>query len=159
MRNKCSNISLIVVIAWMWVLMEVIMSRHPHLKPRSAQSHVVYSRAVNIQSLVRFKYSYGNVDVRDIPLRRSSKFIEIDGVGGSMVAMSLDESYLSATTTDIPLASKYGQVFLATLCGIPLYAKLKLMKKSSQPSAVSTNPLFYLPNKTNVSIEELVMIT
>lgn len=73
-----------------------------------------------------------------------------------MVNMSLDDANLSPTSTDIPLASNYGQVFLATLYGLSISSKLNLLKKeTSRPSDV----VFYLPNKAAISREELVMIT
>ena len=128
-------------------------------KSNPVQSPVLFARNVAIQSVGLFRYSYGHVDVRQIPLLKSSKFLEIDGVGGNMVDMSLDDSNLSTSSTDIPLASKYGQVFLATLYGIPVSAKLSLMKKESEVDRPPSDLMFYLPNKVVVSREELAMIT
>ena len=92
-----------------------------------------------------------------MPILKSSKLLEIDGVGGNMVNMSLDDANLSPDSTDIPLASNYGQVFLATLYGLPISSKLKLMKRDFEVS--QHDILFYLPNKLCISREELVMIT
>ena len=128
-------------------------------KSNPVQSPVLFARDVAIQSVGGLHYSYGYVDIRQIPLLKSSKFLEIDGVGGNMVDMSLDDSNLSTSSTYIPLSSKYGQVFLATLYGIPVSAKLSLMKKESEVDRPPSDLMFYLPNKVVVSREELAMIT
>ena len=124
-------------------------------KTNPAQAPVLLTRQVDIQSVGIFRYSYGTVDIRQVPILKSSKFLEIDGVGGNMVSMSLDDANLSPSSTDIPLASKYGQVFLATLYGLPISAKLRMLKNQ----IVQRDILFYLPNKVAISREELVMIT
>ena len=128
-------------------------------KANPAQAPLLFDRQFKITSIGLFRYSYGTVDIRQVPLLKSTKFLEIDGVGGNMVHMSLDDANLSTSSTDIPLASKYGQVFLATLYGLPIAAKLKLMKVESEVECSPSDVKFYLPNKLIVSREELVMIT
>lgn len=124
-------------------------------KTTPSLSPLLLARQIEIKSVGCCRYSYGSVDIRQVPILKSSKFLEIDGIGGNMVNMSLDDPKLSPTSTDIPLASKYGQVFLATLYGLPVSAKLNLMKETdSQLSDV----LFYLPNKGKISRGELAMI-
>ena len=132
-----------------------------HEKINPFQVPVLFSRNLSIQSTGLFKYLYGQVDFREVPLLKSSKFLEIDGIGGNMVAMSLDDAHLSTSSNDIPLASKYGQVFLATLYGIPLSSKLSLIKNDtkSEGEYPQGDLVFYLPNKKVISTEELSMIT
>ena len=128
-------------------------------KSNPAQVPVLFARNVDIKSVGFWHYSYGSIDAREIPILKSSKFLEIDGVGGNMVAMSLDDAHLSTSSTDIPLASKYGQVFLAILYGIPLSAKLNLIKSEPELEHPPSDLKFYLPNRTNISREELAMVT
>ena len=108
------------------------------------------------------KYSYGEVDIRRVPILRSSKFLVVDGAGGSVTNMGFDDANLSPNSTDIPLASNFGQSFLATLCGLPMRCKLNLLKnisKGDYGDASTSKVCFYLPNKAALSKEELVMIT
>ena len=100
-------------------------------KKNPSVSPVLLTRQVSIKSIGLFRYSYGSVDMCRLPLLRSAKFLEIDGVGGNMVNMSLDDANLSTGSSEIPLASNYGQVFLATVYGLPIAFKLKLMKRQS----------------------------
>ena len=125
-------------------------------KENPAQSQLLLARQVNVTSVGCCNYTYGSVDIRQVPILKSSKFLEVDGMGGNMANMSFDDAKLSPTSTNIPLASKYGQVFLSTLYGLPVYAKLNLMKKHD-PQA--SDVLFYLPNKSVMSRAELAMIT
>ena len=124
-------------------------------KTTPSQSPLLLERQVDIKAVGCCRYSYGCIDIRQVPILKSSKFLEIDGMGGNMVNMSLDDAKLSPTSTDIPLASKYGQVFLATLYGLPISAKLNLMKK---PDLQSSDVSFCLPNKSTISRSELAMI-
>ena len=117
------------------------------------QASLLLSRQVNISYIGHFKYSYGSIDVRQLPILKSSKLLVIDGVGG------LSDANLSPFSTDIPLASRYGQAILATLCGISISAKLRLMKKQPVGYSQPNNAVFFLPDKSSVCKEELVMIT
>ena len=140
------------------------IGRRNHLqkleKEDPTQAPVVLTRRVNIQSAGTFKYNYGEVDIRRMPILRSSKFLMIDGAGGNYVDMSLDDPNLHPGSTEVPLASNFGQVFLATLYGIPLRCKLKLLKTSSDESkqAPAHQISFILPNGLKMTKEELTMI-
>ena len=118
----------------------------------------VVSRQTNIQSSGTFKYTYGDVDIRRCPLLRSCKFIAIDGAGGSLTEMTIDDVNLSPAALDVPLASNYGQILLATLFGIPLSCKLRLIKEESGDRVPSVNPTFHLPNGLTLKKAELAAI-
>ena len=126
-----------------------------------SQTPVLLGRTVNIQSVKGLmKYSYGEVDIRRVPILRSSKFLVVDGAGGSVTGnMGFDDANLSPNSTDIPLASNFGQSFLATLYGLPMQCKLNLLKNTSKGDAPTSKVCFSLPNKAALSKEELVMIT
>ena len=81
------------------------------------QSVVLLTRQLNIHSVRFFKYSYGTIDMRHIPLLRSSKFIEISSTSSDdcITNMSFGNEHLSPSSTDIPLASNYGEVFCLLL--------------------------------------------
>ena len=123
-------------------------------KKNPAQAPVLLSRTENVKHVGFFFYSYGSVDIRQLPLLRSSKFLEIDGVGGDITHMDQDDANLTPNSTDIPLASNFGQVFIATLYGLPLSAKLNILKSGDRQDV-----LFYLPNMATISREELVVAT
>ncbi len=122
---------------------------------------VILARTVNIQSSGTFKYSYGSVDVRRMPILRSSKFLMIDGAGGNYVDMSLDDPNLHPGATEVPLASNYAQVFLATLYGVPLRTKIKLFRGAADQTTESPGAAqvsCFLPNGLKLSRQELIMI-
>ena len=77
-----------------------------------------------------------------------------------MMDMSLDDINLTPSSTEIPLASNFGQVLLATLFGIPLRCKLAMIKTQSEEAteAPPVNFSFYLPNGFAMTIHELVMV-
>ena len=127
-------------------------------KKSPMQAPVLLSRQANIQQTGMITYKYGSVDIRNIPILRSSKFMAVDGCGGSFVDMSLDDVNLVPTSSQIPLGSNYGQVFLLTLYCIPLLNKITLLK--IPPLHPTENPVtFILPNGVSFSIVELAMIT
>ena len=132
-----------------------------HLKKleeeRPSQSVIVISRQPQIRKLSSFRYSYGAVDIRRIPILRSSKLLVVDGAGGTMTQMSLDDTSLSARATEVPLASQFGQAFLTTLYGLPLAKKLALVKTGSGGPR-QLQPTFHLPSGTALSKAELCMI-
>ncbi len=130
-------------------------------KEHPSQSPVVLNRQVNIQSSGTFKYEYGSVDIRHISILRSSNFLVIDGAGGSVVDMSIDDVHLVPSSSRIPLASHYGQVFLATLHCLPMYSKVRLLKNQPEeiPSESTPQVNFVLPNSLFLSLADLVMIT
>ena len=123
-----------------------------------SQSVIVISRQPEIRKVGFLRYSYGAVDIRRIPILRSSKLLVVDGAGGTMTQMSLDDTSLSPRTTELPLASQFGQVFLTTLYGLPLAKKLALVKTgSAEPSQLQLS--FHLPSGTALSKAELCMIS
>jgi len=126
-----------------------------------SQAATVVARQVNIQSAGTFRYSYGAVDMRRFPLLRSCKFLVVDGAGGSMVDMGLDDINLAPSSSEIPLASNFGQVLLATLLGIPLRCKLALIK--TRPEETTQSPpvelRFFLPNGFTMTKFELIMVS
>ena len=78
-----------------------------------------------------------------------------------MVDMGLDDINLAPSSNEIPLASNFGQVLLATLLGIPLRCKLALIK--TRPEETTQSPpveiSFYLPNGFTMSNYELIMVS
>ena len=129
-------------------------------KERPAQLPIVVGRRTNVQSTGMFKYSYGTVDIRQVPLLHSAKFLVITSSVGNAVNISDDDTDLSPNSSEIPLASNYGQVFLATLFGISMSRKLELLKTHEEVSTMSSAQFsFLLPNGAHLSKAELVMIT
>ena len=119
-----------------------------------AQSAFVLGRETDMQKTGCLSWSYGNTDIRRSPLLRSCKLLVVDGTGYS----DGDENLLPSTT-DIPLASNFGQTYLATLYGLPLMCKLNLLKtlpEGQRPQASAMT--FYLPNGLTLSRAELAAI-
>lgn len=112
-----------------------------------SQSPLVLSRFVNIQSVGVLRYSYGAIDIRQVPILKSAKFLEIDGMGF--------EADVVPSSSDVHLATKYGQAFLATIYSLPVSVKLELMKKKTPLQSVR----FCRSNKQQISLEEVVMIS
>ena len=123
------------------------------------QACTVISRQVNIEKTGMFRYKYGSVDCRRCPLLRSSKFLCVDGRGCTPVAMSYDDKFLGPTTQKLPLASHFGQVYIATLFGIPIQCKLALLRPAPEgaSSLVSLDLCFFLPNGDVLSKADLVV--
>ena len=122
------------------------------------------SRQLDIQSAGFFKYSYGVVDIRRCPLLRSCKLVVLDSSGGSIGDIGCDDMHISPTSLEIPLASHYGQTLLATLFGIPLACKLRLIKtvpeldESNRNETFTGDPTFYLPNFYTMKKAQLAAI-
>ena len=130
-------------------------------KANPSRSVTVVRRRVNIESTGVFRYSYGEVDLRCCPLLHSCKFVTVGSASGSIVNITVDDIGLSPASVKIPIASNYGQVLLATLFGISLSHKLKLIKVTAEePSdrSQSANPTFCLPNGFTLSKAELSAI-
>ena len=124
-----------------------------------SQSAVVISRQSELRKTGTFQYSYGTVDIRRIPLLHSSKLLVVDGAGGNMAHLSMDDVNLLPSATELPLASNYGQIFLAILYGLPLANKLALVKIGSEELTDSQSQVcFCLPNGTTLRKAELCMI-
>lgn len=117
---------------------------------------VLLTRKLDIRRISFFTFSYGSIDFRRIPLLRSSNFIHVADKSKDIICEAI--SALPRDPTNVSLPTAYGQVFLATLCGLPLPSKLKLIK--SPPADLFRKRMsFHLPNKLILSREELVMIT
>ena len=129
-------------------------------KEEPHHSYAVLGRQVNIQSISFLRYKYGSIDLRRCPLLRSSKFLYIDGCGGAKVSMSHDDRFLDTSTTLFPLASNFGQTYLATLFGLPLRCKLALLQPPGEETSpmVSVNLAFSLPNGVTLNKAELIVI-
>ena len=123
---------------------------------------VVTSRQLEIQSSGCFKYTYGVVDIRRCPLLRSCKLVVLDSSGGSIGDIGCDDMHASPMSLEIPLASHYGQTLLATLFGIPLACKLRLIKTTQEESnryqTPAVDPTFYLPNGYTMKKAQLAAI-
>jgi len=145
---------------------------HPHIKWEKkylkkmekecpCQAPVVFHRVFNIFQVAVLKYKYGSVDIRKVPLMRSSKFMVVDSCGGSMTEFSFDDENLVPTSSEIPLGSNYGQVFLITLVGLPIQSKMTLLECNTEQNSddSSTEVTFFLPNGLSLSLSELVMIS
>ena len=99
-------------------------------------------------------YSYGKLHVRRCPLPRTANFQCVDGAASQMIMMGADDPHLTETSREIPLASHFGQVFLATLAGLPFRLKMKLLQQSSSPLHVQ----FCLPNSATLTKRDLAAI-
>ena len=129
-------------------------------KENPSQSVAVLHRTIDFQSKGFMKYSYGEVDIRRCPLKRSSKLIVVDGAGGSIISMGSDDPNLSSNHEDIPLASNFGQVLLHTLYCLSLSYKLAVIKgsKPHEATSASVSPTFSLPNGLSLSLVQLSAI-
>ena len=115
-----------------------------------SQAPLLYTREINITSLGLLNYSYGKIDVRQVPILKSSKFLVVD-----------DTEKLSNPNplpTNGPPISRYSQAVLAILYGISIPAKLKLMKKPPMGNTKPNDTVFYLPDNSTAGVEEIVMI-
>ena len=95
----------------------------------------------------------GSIQIQHLPLLRSCKFLVVSGIGGSVI--DNPDDIFSPRTTDIPLASNFGQTLLATLYGIPLRCKLNLIKTPPEQTRSLT---FHLPNGYTLSKAELAAV-
>ena len=116
-----------------------------------------FSGRYNINQKSLLKYTYGTMDVRRCPLLRSCNFQYVDGAGGSLASMGVDDPLLTAKSREFPLASKFGQVFLAVLVSIPLQSKLNLFK-STETKSSHKHVKLYLPNGRHLTTQQLSAI-
>lgn len=116
-----------------------------------AHTLALVNRYGNINHRSLWKYSYGNMEIRRCPLSHSCNFQCVDGVGGSATAMGSDDPLLTVKSNEFPLASKFGQVFLAVLVSIPLKSKLNLFKVKASCEYVK----FHLPNGMQLDRRQL----
>ena len=117
------------------------------------QAPLLVGRMTDIKSSGILTYSYGTIDVRQMPVLKSSKFL--------IVSDTEKLSNLSSFKPENggPIVSRYSQAFLAVLYGISVPAKLSLMKRN--PNRNGKKPCdaaFYLPDGSSASIEEVIMV-
>ena len=124
------------------------------------QVHNVLSRQINIEQTGVLRYRYGTVDLRRCPLLRSCKLLYIDGYVGAKTAMGHDDQHLSLNTMSVPLGSNFGQVYLATLYGLPMKNKLALLRPPPEDAspAASFNLSFTLPNGLSLNKHEVIAV-
>ena len=119
-----------------------------------SQAPLLLGRQIDITSIGFLRYSYGSMDVRQVPVLKSSKFLQIDGKGG------FDDDDISPFFTDIYLAKEHGQAILALLYSLSIPAKLKLMKtQHADNSTRPRNDIVFYHHDGILGMEELVMIT
>ena len=128
-------------------------------KDRPQQAYTILSRQIYMQRSF-LRYHYGSIDLRRCPLLRSCKFLYIDGYGGAKTAMGHDDQHLSLNTTSVPLGSNFGQVYLATLYGLPMKNKLALLRPLPEDAspAASFNLSFTLPNGLSLNKHEVIAV-
>ena len=122
-----------------------------------SQAVALTSSTSNVQHSGLFRYSYGAMHVRRCPLSRSCNFQCVDGAHGNLTSMGTDDPLLTTSSRTTPLGSKFGQVFLTVMCGLPLHCKLSILKKVEDKSS-SDHIEFYLPNGVKLTKEELAAI-
>ena len=133
-------------------------------KEEPSNSVFVLSRRTNIESKGAFKYSYGEVDLRRCPLKRSCKFVLVDGNGGSITQLGDDDPNIKglnlSSTEDIPLATNFGQILLQALYGLSISVKLTLIKEnnSSEERGEAACVTFSLPNGVRLTLGQLSAI-
>ena len=115
------------------------------------QAPLFLARESNLRYLNRFFYSYGSIDVRYLPILKSSKFLVIDGV-----------EYLSDTGTSTPdiiqLNNAYGQAILAVLYGLSISVKLSLMKPQPYGHSALSDLAFVLADGKVLCKAEVAMV-
>ena len=105
-----------------------------------------------------FKYSYGEIDLRRCPLKRSCKFVAVDGAGGGISQIGVDDPNIKGSNfSQIPLATNFGQLLLLTLYGLPISSKLSLMK-IPEGAGDSIQICFSLPNGLLLSLPQISAI-
>ena len=122
-----------------------------------SQAVALSNSTSNIQHSGLFKYSYGAMHVRRCPLLRSCNFQCVDGAHGNLTTMGTDDPLLTVSSQTVPLGSRFGQVFLAVMCGLPLHSKLSLLKTTENTSS-SDYVEFSLPNGVVLTKGDLAAI-
>ena len=126
---------------------------------KEVQPHtvVMFSHGGGICQKSAIKYSYGSMDVRKCPIKRSSNFQCVSGLGGSMAAMANDDPLLTPKSKEFPLASRFGQVLLAVLASAPLESKFRILKNTGTDH-LQASIKCYLPNGLFLTVKELAAI-
>ena len=124
-------------------------------KEKENPSHAlsVFRRQSSIESIGTFKYSYGEVDLLRCPLKRSCKVLFVDGAGGGMSQICVDDPYIHRSKF-LALASNFGQIFLLSLYGLPISIKLGFIKGTLQGSGEDMQISFSLPNGVLLSLTQ-----
>ncbi len=117
----------------------------------------VFSHSSQIHQKSAVKYSYGSIDVRKCPIKRSSNFQCVSGIGGTMVSMGSDDPLLMPSSQEFPLASRFGQVLLAVLASAVLKSKLRILKNADVADHYQVK--CYLPTGAFLTVKELTAIT
>ncbi len=112
------------------------------------QAPLLFTRKCDITRTGTLTYSYGTIDVRQVPILKSSKFLIVS-----------DTEKLNPTANDSGRnqVARYSQALVAILYGISIPTKLKLIKMSATGDKV-IHTVFYLPDGSTAGIEEIVMI-
>lgn len=131
-----------------------VIKRLEQLSPSQAPVLLEHSNVIRKQGTL---YSYGTLDVRRCPISRSCNLQIVDGSVSQTINMGMDDPHLSFTSKEAPLASHFGQVFLATLAGLPMRCKLALLGQPHSTTS-SLSMIFHLPNDTSLSKQELAAI-
>ena len=121
-------------------------------KGNLGQLPLLSGRETQLKSLSCFNYSYGSIDVRYLPLLKSSKYLLVDSAGNF-------DAGSSPFAADIQLSSKYGQAIVATIFGLSIPAKLRLLKKQPGIEDAPNEPMFIPSKGAHLSLQELVMIS
>ncbi len=123
-------------------------------KENPSQLPILAGRQLNVQSTGTFKYSYGSVNIRRIPLLHSAKFLVVADHSSS-VDIGVDDPQLSLQSTNVPLASIFGQLFFSVLFGLNISAKMKLMKDGKYGDI---GLRFSLPNGSIMFLPEITIV-
>ena len=132
-----------------------VMKKQEQASPTQLPVMMGKSNVIRKQGSVM--YSYGKLDVRKCPILRSSNFQCVDSAAGRTVNMGMDDPFLSFTSQEAPLASNFGQVFLATLAGLPLRYKLAMLRQLPDRASLLFME-FHLPNGITLTKHELAAI-
>lgn len=122
-----------------------------------SQAVALTNSTSNIQQSGLFRYSYGAMHVRRCPLLRSCNFQCVDGASGNLTSMGADDPLFTVSSQAVPLGSRFGQVFLAVMTGIPLHCKLSVLKKTEDKNSPDYIE-FYLPNGVKLTKGDLAAI-
>ena len=122
-----------------------------------SQAVVLTNSTNNIKHSGLFKYKYGAMHARRCPLLRSCNFQCVDGAHGNLTTMGGDDPLLTVSSQTVPLGSRFGQVMLTVMSGLPLHCKLSILKKLEDKNS-SDYIEFYLPNGVKLTKSDLAAI-
>ena len=116
------------------------------------QAPLVLGREINLQYLHLFSFSYGTIDVRYLPILKSSKFLAVDRVRHSSDLRTL------TTAAIIQLNNAHGQAILAVLFGLSISVKLSLIKPQPLRSSSLNDLAFVLADGSVLCKAEVAMV-